>query len=247
MTYCLAMCMHEGLVFASDTRTNAGVNYVTIYSKMFCFAPAEDRVFTSLTAGNLATTQEILYRLQRDLDTQAAGNLCTVSYLFEAAHYLGKLSQAVQAEHHSALSRSGVDGSATLIIGGQLRGQPHGIFLVYPQGNFIPASSATPFLQIGESKYGKPMLDRIMTESLTLDEGAKLALVSLDATIGSNVTVGMPFEIAIYPTESLALPKRQEIRAESKYYEAVGSLWQKGLSETFKQLPNMEWPDYPAA
>jgi putative proteasome-type protease len=239
--------MHEGLVFASDTRTNAGVDYVTTYSKMFCFAPAEDRVFTILTAGNLATTQEILYRLQRDLDTQAAGNLCTVNYLFEAAHYLGKLSQLVQAEHSSALSRSGVDGRATLIIGGQLHGQPHGIFLVYPQGNYIPASPETPYLQIGESKYGKPMLDRIMSESLTLDEGAKLALVSLDATIRSNVTVGMPFEIAMYATGSLALPKRQEIRAESTYYELVKLRWQKGLSETFKQLPNMAWPDHPVA
>jgi putative proteasome-type protease len=235
--------MHEGLVFAADTRTHAGVDYVTSYSKMFCFAPAEDRIFTILTAGNLATTQEILYRLQRDLDTQTSENLCTVTYLFEAAHYVGKLSLAVQAEHRSALTRSGVDGSATLIIGGQIRGQPHEIFLVYPQGNYIPASSETPYLQIGESKYGKPMLDRIMSESLTLNEGAKLALVSLDATVRSNVTVGMPFEIAIYRSGSLTLPKRQEIRAESDYYGSVRLLWQQGLSETFNRLPTIEWPE----
>lgn len=203
MTYCLAMRMQAGLVFGSDTRTNAGVDYVTSYSKMHCFVPADDRMFMILAAGNLATTQEILYCIQRDLDRGASENLCTVSYLFEAAHYVGQVSQRAQANHRQALSSSGIDGSATLILGGQLRGQLHEIFLIYPQGNYIHASEETPYLQIGESKYGKPMLDRILTTNTSLDEGAKLALVSLDATVRSNVTVGMPFEIAIYPTHSL--------------------------------------------
>lgn len=240
MTYCLAMRVQAGLVFGSDTRTNAGVDYVTSYNKMHCFAPADDRVFVILAAGNLATTQEVLYCIQRDLDQEAAENLSTVSYLFEAAAYLGRVSQMVQGNHRQALS--GIDGSATFLLGGQLRGQAHEIFLIYPQGNYIHSSEETPYLQIGESKYGKPMLDRILTPSTTLDEGAKLALVSLDATIRSNVTVGMPFDIAIYPVDSLVVPMRQEVIMESAYYTSFKAHWQAGLCQTFASLPSMTWP-----
>lgn len=240
MTYCLAMRMQAGLVFGSDTRTNAGVDYVTSYNKMHCFAPADDRVFVILAAGNLATTQEVLYCIQRDLDQGAAENLRTVGYLFEAAAYLGRLSQKVQGTHRQALN--GIDGSATFILGGQLRGHAHEIFMIYPQGNYIHSSEETPYLQIGESKYGKPMLDRILTVNTSLDDGAKLALVSLDATIRSNVTVGMPFDIAIYPADSLVTPQRQEITRESMYYTSFQDHWQKGLCQTFSSLPAMAWP-----
>ncbi len=240
MTYCLAMRTKAGLVFGSDTRTNAGVDYVTSYNKMHCFTPSDDRVFVILAAGNLATTQEVLFSIQRDLDHGTAENLSTVGYLFEAAAYLGRVSQTVQTNHRSALK--GIDGSATFILGGQLRGQAHEIFLIYPQGNYIHSSEETPYLQIGESKYGKPMLDRILTVSTSLDEGAKLALVSLDATIRSNVTVGMPFDIAIYPTDSLVAPWRQEVTMESPYYTSFKAHWQAGLCQTFTSLPLMTWP-----
>ncbi len=209
---------------------------------MHCFTPADDRVFVILTAGNLATTQEVLYCIQRDLDHGVAENLRTVSYLFEAAEYVGRVSQKVQANHRKALASSGINGSATFILGGQLRGQSHEIFLIYPQGNYIHSSEETPYLQIGESKYGKPMLDRILTTTTSLDEGAKLALVSLDATIRSNVTVGMPFDIAIYPADSLVAPKRQEVTMDSAYYTSFKSHWQAGLCQTFNSLPVMTWP-----
>ena len=245
MTYCLAMCLPAGLVFGADTRTNAGVDYVTTYSKMHCLQPAADRVFVILSAGNLATTQEIISRLQRDLNMPDRINLGSVQYLFEAAHYLGQLNQEVQAAHAPALSRTGINGETTLILGGQIQGQPHELFLIYPQGNYIHTSSETLYLQIGESKYGKPTLDRILAPSLSLDEGAKLALISLDATIRSNVTVGPPFELAIYPTNSLRLPQRAEITADSPFYITARTLWQDGLRETFQRLPNVEWPNEP--
>ncbi len=243
MTYCLALHMQAGLVFGSDTRTNAGVDYVTSYSKMHCFTPADDRMFVILAAGNLATTQEILYCIRRDLESGAPENLRTVRYLFEAAHYVGRVSQRVQAQHRHGLSGSGIDGNATLILGGQLRDQPHNIFLIYPQGNYIHASEETPYLQIGESKYGKPMLDRILTTSISLDDGAKLALVSLDATVRSNVTVGMPFEIAVYPADSLVAPKRRDVTMDSPYYTSFKDRWQTGLCQTFSSLPLMPWED----
>jgi putative proteasome-type protease len=239
------MCLPAWLVFGADTRTNAGVDYVTTYSKMHCVQPADDRVFVILSAGNLATTQEILSRLQCDLDTQERTNLGSVHYMFEAAHYLGQLSQEVQASHAEALSRSGTNGETTFILGGQIQGQPHELFLIYPQGNYIHTSSKTLYLQIGESKYGKPVLDRILEQTVSLDEGAKLALMSLDATIRSNVSVGPPVELAMYPTNSLRLPQRAEITADSPFYITARTIWQEGLRETFNRLPNVEWTGQP--
>ena len=141
MTYCLGLCLNDGLVFASDSRTNAGVDYVTSYSKMHMFQPAPDRLFTILSAGNLATTQEIMNHIQRDLDhADDTPNLVNVRYLVEAAEYVASISVQVQKEHREALSKSGISGETTLIIGGQISGQPHGLMLIYPQGNYINAS-----------------------------------------------------------------------------------------------------------
>nr|MDJ0806661.1 20S proteasome subunit A/B [Gammaproteobacteria bacterium] len=162
MTYCVGMCLKDGLLFASDSRTNAGVDYVTSYSKMHLFTPAADRLFVLLSAGNLATTQEIINHIQRDLDfPEGRENLLSARYLFEAADYLGRVSQQVQQQHSQALQQAGVSGEVTLILGGQIQGQPHGLLMIYPQGNYIEASENTPYLQIGETKYGKPILDRI--------------------------------------------------------------------------------------
>ncbi len=242
MTYCLAMSVDAGLVFASDSRTNAGVDYVTTYSKMHLFTPSEDRIFVVLSAGNLATSQEIVNRVQRDLDDPGPGpNLRTVRYQFEAAGYLGGVSRAVQAEYASALNESGVSGQATLIIGGQIRGQPHDIHLVYPQGNYIAASPQTPYLQIGESKYGKPVLDRILVHSLSLADCARLSLVSLDATRGSNITVGPPFEVAIYRTDAIAIDRRLRLDMSSPEFAAIRAGWHHGLREVFAGLPRFDW------
>lgn len=244
MTYCLGLCLENGLVFASDSRTNAGVDYVTTYSKMHVFKPAEDRLFVILSAGNLATTQEVINHIQRDIDYPPAGrpSLTTVNYLFEAAEYVGKVSQAVQQEHSHAFNQSGVSGETTLIIGGQITGQPHGLMLIYPQGNYITSSPQTPYLQIGESKYGKPALDRIAHPGISLQEGAQLALVSLDATTRSNITVGPPFELALMQKDTLQINCRCSFDEKDAYLIALRESWNSGINAVFRGLPKLEAP-----
>ena len=243
MTYCVGLSLEDGLVFASDSRTNAGVDYVTSYSKMHVFTPSPDRLFVLLSAGNLATTQEVVNHIQRDLDfpPDNGQNLATVRYLFEAAEYVGAVSLAVQKEHSHALAKSGVSGETTLVIGGQIAGQPHGLMLIYPQGNYITASPETPYLQIGESKYGKPALDRIVHPGLSLNQGARLALVSLDATTRSNITVGPPFEVATYEKDSLTIGYRCRFDADDKYLISVRNAWNDGIQEAFLSLPRFSW------
>ena len=241
MTYCVGLSLEQGLVFASDSRTNAGVDYVTTYSKMHLFTPADDRLFVILSAGNLATTQEVINHIQRDIDYPTGEpNLSNVKYLFEAAEYVGKISQQVQQEHSQAFSKSGVSGATTLLIGGQIAGQPHGLIMIYPQGNYISSAPQTPYLQIGESKYGKPALDRIADTNLLLDEGARLALVSLDATTRSNITVGPPFEVATYQKDSLALSCRCSFDASDPYLINLRESWNSGINAVFHGLPPFE-------
>jgi len=242
MTYCVALCLDDGLVFASDSRTNAGVDYVTTYSKTHIFTPSPDRLFVILSAGNLATTQEVINHIQRDLDTPGDGpNLANVSYLFEAAEYVGHVSQKVQQEHNAALASAGVSGETTLLIGGQIAGQEHGLLMIYPQGNYISASKETPYLQIGESKYGKPALDRIVHHGLTLDQGAQLCLVSLDGTSRSNITVGPPFEVTTYPKDQLSLSCHCVFDEKHPYLSAIRESWNDGIRRAFVNLPQMEW------
>jgi putative proteasome-type protease len=242
MTYCLAIRLDQGLVFGSDSRTNAGVDYVTTYRKMHVFQPAPDRLFVVLSAGSLATTQEIAYHVQRDLDFPGNGvNLSNVRYLFEAAEYLGQVSQNVQQRHAPALQASGVSGETSLILGGQIQGQPPEIMLIYPQGNYITASEETPYLQIGESKYGKPVLDRFLAPDLSLEVGGRIALTSLEGTARSNVTVGPPFEIALYPRDSLAIHQHMRFEANSQYLVDLRAAWHQGLHRTLYELPVFDW------
>lgn len=242
MTYCVGLRLNEGLVFASDSRTNAGVDYVTTYSKMHVFSPSPDRIFVILSAGNLATTQEVINHIRRDIDYPNNGpNLTNVRYMFEAAEYIGQVSQQVQQEHNTALNQSGVSGETTLLLGGQISGQEHSLLLIYPQGNYISASPETPYLQIGESKYGKPGLDRIVRPDLSLDEGARLCLVSLDATTRSNITVGPPFEVGTYVKDELSLRCRCTFDESDPYLIDLRKAWNDGINNVFKTLPEITW------
>jgi putative proteasome-type protease len=246
MTYCVGLVLEQGLVLASDSRTNAGVDYVTTFSKLHVFNPAPERIFMLLSAGNLATTQEVLNRIRRDLDQPPPGiHLLNARYLFEAADYVGKVSLAVQRDHAPALSQSGVSAETTLILGGQIAGEPHGLFMIYPQGNYFSASPETPYLQIGENKYGKPAMDRIAQPGLSLDDGARLCLVSLDATSRSNVTVGPPFEVAIYPRDSMQLSHRLKLQADDALLKALSQRWNDGIRSAFQSLPSFQWESAP--
>ena len=164
MTYCLAVKTHSGIVFASDSRTNAGLDYVNSYSKMHAFVVPGERAFVLLTAGNLGTTQAVVHRLQRDMeDPEVQRSLRTVEYLFDAAEYVGAVSCQVQARHGETAKQENINFEASFILGGQIEGHAHDIVLIYPEGNYITVSPTNPFLQIGENKYGKPILDRIVS------------------------------------------------------------------------------------
>lgn len=238
MTYCLAMRLDEGLVFLADTRTNAGVDNIGSYRKLHAFYPGPDRVFVLESAGNLATTQEVLDRIQRDLVAPPDHvTLATAEHLFEAALYVGTVSVNVAAAHRPALGA--VDGTSTFILGGQIAGQPPDIFLVYPEGNYIRASEERPFLQIGESKYGKFMLELAVQAEVGLDQAAKIALSSMISTAHANLSVGPPYDLAVLRPDRFALDEVR-IPAESPMLERLTQLWRRHLLDGVALLPDIQ-------
>jgi len=242
MTYCLAILVNEGIAFAADSRSSAGVDYVSAYRKLHQFETGPDRRVVLLSAGSLATTQEVVAVLRRDLTRPNVESLNSFGRLFEIAAYVGRVSQIVQRSHHTALHASGISGEATFILGGQIRGEAPRIFLVYPQGNFIEASADTPYLQIGETKYGKPVLDRIARPPISLQQAARLALLSLDATIKSNVSVGLPIDLAIYRKDSFLPIITGRLDELDPYYLEIREAWNNALLKAFLDLPDFSWP-----
>lgn len=241
MTYCVAIKVDDGLVFAADTRTSAGVDDVRTYNKLHVFE-LPDRIFVVLTAGNLATTQGVLAHLRRELEDPAATtSLRTVRHMFDAAEYLGQVSARVQRQATGG-RHSRINVETTLIIGGQLAGQPPGIFLVYPLGNCIAASPETPYLQIGEGKYGKPILDRIIQPQVSIEDAARCALVSLDSTIKSNLTVGPPLDLVVLRKDAMTIAHRMRLELDTPYYAALKHTWGESLVRVFRnELPKFDW------
>ena len=245
MTYCVAIKVERGVVFASDSRTNAGVDYVRTYSKMHKFVWPGEAAFVLLTSGNLATTQAVANHLRRDLEDPGANvSLRKVKHLFDAAEYVGDLSRREQERHGKALRESGLGGGGTFILGGQRSGQEPEIFLIYPEGNYISASPETPYLQIGETKYGKPILDRVLSSTTTLADAARCALVSLDSSMRSNISVGPPLELAIYERDSVKEPRYMTFDLSSPYYKTLQKSWGDGLRRAFQRLPRFDWEEH---
>jgi len=236
MTYCVAIAVKAGIVFCSDSRTNAGVDQISTYSKMHRFGRDGERQFIVLTSGNLATTQAVIAQLKKDITQNAQTNLLNVPSLDEAAEYIGEISLAQQAKYGQSLVHE-----ANFVIGGQVNGKPQGVMMIYPQGNHITTSKDTPYLQIGESKYGKPILDRILQPETALDTAALCALVSMDSTIRSNLTVGPPIEIAVYETDSLVLNRNYRLEQQSDYLRDLKTAWDSRLKEAFRSLPPIQW------
>lgn len=255
MTYCVAFLLDKGLVFASDSRTNAGVDYISTYSKLHVFQPAPDRLFVLMAAGNLGTTQAVLNRIRRDLARDSCPlipeaqtsppDLHTARYLFEAADYIGQLSVTVQRQFATSLREVGATGEASFILGGQIAGEPHGLYLIYPQGNSVMATPETPFLQIGESKYGKPPLDYVGHTGLSLEDAARLCLVSQIVTRRSNLTVGPPFEIALVPRDALRVTRRLKLEKESAEVNKAMEVWTRMMREGLQRLPRFPWEHDP--
>ena len=234
MTYCLAMRLDEGLLFLSDTRTNAGVDNVSTYRKLHVFEPAPDRIFMIQSAGNLATTQEVLDRIDRDLRGDGE-SLATVNHLFEAALYLGRLNADV-ADHHSATL--GANATATFILGGQVGDDAPDILLVYPEGNYIRASDDRPFLQIGETKYGKAWLDLAVRSHADIATAAKVALSSMAATAIANLSVGPPYDLGIYRTGAREL-EQLRIEGDSPYLARLVAAWREHMHAGVHALPEV--------
>lgn len=236
MTYCIAMRLNEGLLFASDTRTNAGVDQIASFRKMHLFQKAGERCFALLTSGNLATSQYLINRLQQQIADNEENNLLTAHSLFDAAELVGDLVKSIIAQTAAGQQNAGVDFGCHVLFGGQIEGAPPSLFHIYPEGNFIEATEDTPYLQIGESKYGKPILDRIINFDTSLDHATKCALISFDSTMHSNLSVGMPLDIATYRGGSLELGSRR-IEENDEYFQRLRNAWSSGIRLLFDDLP----------
>jgi putative proteasome-type protease len=243
MTYCVAIKVNEGLVFAADTRTAAGVDDVRTYNKMHTFDFPGERTFVVLSAGNLATTQHVLAQAHREInDPNAPVSLRTVRHMFDAADYLGQLSVRAQKQVTQQQSQySAVNVETTLILGGQIQGEEPAIYLIYPLGNCIAASPETPFLQIGEIKYGKPILDRFIRPHVRLEDAARCALVSLDSTMRSNISVGPPVDLALLPRNELKVTHAVRLDFDTPFYSQLKETWARQLENAIRSLPKFDW------
>ena len=239
MTYCLAIKIDEGLVFCSDSRTNAGADQVSSYSKLHRFSHPGDRQLVILTSGNLATTQAVIAQIGRDIRSDAEINILKAEHIADIADYVGRLSIEQQKKFVDADSpNAGFKPEASFIIGGQIKGNPTELYLVYPEGNHIRCSETFPFLQIGETKYGKPILDRIIRHDTQHEVAMRCALVSMDSTMRSNATVGPPIELLFYPNNSLQAPAKYfRYEEDDDYWMLLRRSWNQKIVESFSELP----------
>jgi putative proteasome-type protease len=240
MTYCLAINTETGFVLCSDSRTNAGFDNVSTYSKMHTFAWTNNRIFGLLSAGNLATTQLVIKRLQADLDNGTTPNLLSVKNMHEAVDYIATVSTHVQ-NLHVVRDSGNVNFEATFILAGQIGAARHETLMIYPQGNYIHESNEHPFLQIGEIKYGKPILDRVINRNTSLDSAARCALVSMNSTVRSNLTVAPPIELLIYDKDSLSITHQLCLTESDPFAKALSETWNEGLVKALQSLPKFNW------
>ncbi|MGH8509672.1 MAG: peptidase [Gammaproteobacteria bacterium] len=241
MTYCIGMLVDAGLVFLSDSRTNAGVDHINTFRKMNVYERPGDRVIVLLSSGNLAITQSLLSFLKERLANEEARNLWNVPNLFEGARHVGEMLREVYKRDAEALQEFNIEFNAALILGGQIRGEEPRMFSIYAAGNFIEATPETTYFQIGESKYGKPIIDRILNHRTTLDEAAKCALISMDSTIRSNLSVGPPLDLACIRRDELCVLRRLNIDADNAYFSMIRTRWGEGLRQAFGELPDPGW------
>ena len=242
MTYCVAMSLDAGLMFASDSRTNAGVDQIARFSKMRVYAKDGDRVIVTLTSGNLSITQNVLSTLEQRMRTgESALNLMNAQSMFDATRLVGDALREVKTRDGPYLVQNNVDSSANFIVGGQVRGEPPRLFQVYGEGNFIEATADTPYFQIGESKYGKPVIDRVITRATSLSAATKCILVSFDSTMRSNISVGLPIDLVSYETGALRVRMQRRIDESDPYFRMVHEQWGEGLRRVFADLPDPNW------
>ncbi len=240
MTYCVAMRLDEGLVFLADSRTNAGVDHVSTFRKMTVYERPGDRVITLMTSGNLAAGQAVRQLVSETHDADGI-SIWNAKNLFEVSRIVGDAVRAVRARDAAALEDAGIDFTMSIIVGGQIRGEHCRLFLVYSAGNFIEALAESPYFQIGESKYGKPVIDRMITPKSTLEEGVKCALVSMDSTMRSNLSVGLPLDLLCYEADRLAVTRFAMIDGNNEYFRMIHDTWGERMKQIFQEIPSPQW------
>ncbi|MEM9464327.1 MAG: peptidase [Actinomycetota bacterium] len=240
MTYCVGMKLDHGLIFMSDTRTNAGIDNISTFTKMHQWSTAGERVITILSAGNLATTQAVVSVLDERTKAPAERDpsILEVPTMFRVAELVGEVLSTTIARHAGEGPTAEATFDATVIVGGQIAGMPPRLFLVYPEGNFIEASPDTPFMQIGETKYGKPILVRAFDPSMSDTEAVKLLLVSFDSTIKANLSVGAPLDVAWYENDSFEVMTPRRIERDNPDWQALSTGWGDALRKAFDSLPD---------
>ena len=244
MTYCIGVRLDAGMVFLSDSRTNAGLDRISTFRKMMIYEKPGDRFMTLLTAGNLSVAQSVREILQVEAIESAEAEPITIwnaASMYDAARVLGSAVRRVHEQDGPSLAAAGIDFNATMIFGGQITGEAMRLFLVYSAGNFIEATRETCFFQAGESKYGKPILDRMLRPSTTLAEAAKCALVSMDSTMKSNLSVGLPLDLLVYENDSLQTQKIACIDETNPYFEMIRTTGGHRLKQVFKSIDDPQW------
>ncbi|MFN7345130.1 MAG: peptidase [Betaproteobacteria bacterium] len=246
MTYCVAMKLDRGMVFLSDSRTNAGVDQISTFRKMTVFEHPGERLMVLLSAGNLAITQAV-----RQVVTERTGptdhSVWNAKTLFDAVRIVGEAVREIHERDAAALKQAGIDFTCHFIFGGQIRGERMRLFQVYAAGNFIEAPPENPYFQIGEAKYGKPIIDRVVTPATALDEAAKCALISMDSTLRSNISVGLPLDLLVYEEGALQVTKFVQIDPHNQYMQMIRNTWGARLKQVFQEIPDPTWRDARAA
>lgn len=241
MTYCVGIMVDNGLIFASDSRTHAGVDNFASFCKLNLFEQAGDRVIVLLSSGSLAGTQAIISLLRQRGVRREVRSLWDVESMYDAAMLVSDTMREVGQRDGSHLQGQGAGFNASFILGGQIRGEPQRLFRLYADGNFIEAGEETPYLQTGETKYGKPIIDWVITRSTALNDAAKCVLVSFDSTMRSNLSVGMPIDLICYEHGSLEVRMRRRFAPGDAYFEALGRRWSEGTRSLFGTLPELQW------
>ena len=242
MTYCIGLTLDAGMIFASDSRTNAGMDNIAKFCKMTVFERPGDRVLVLLSSGNLAGTQAVIGVLnQRCAAGEAIPNLQNAQTMFDVAMLVADAMRDIERRDGDYLEDNPTGFNASFILGGQIRGESTRLFRIYAEGNFIEAGIDTPYFQTGETKYGKPIIDRVITRSTPLAEAIKCVLVSFDSTMRSNLSVGMPIDLICYERDSLEVVKQRRFENRDAYFSALSHEWSEGTRKVFRQLPELSW------
>ncbi|MBN9887833.1 peptidase [Salipiger abyssi] len=237
MTYCVGLLLDAGMVLLSDTRTNAGLDNIATYRKMFLFEKPGERAIGIMTAGSLSITQTTMARLTDAIDDPESGkSILTAPTMLQVAEIVGSMLSDVTSEVAARMERMSQGATASMIVAGQRKGGPMRMFLIYPEGNFIEATADTPFLQIGEHKYGKPILDRVIEPGTGMADAEKAVLLSMDSTLRSNLSVGMPLDLAIIEADAFKIGRRRRIEPDDEGFARMSAAWSEALRNAFQQI-----------